>query len=328
MSVQCTGRLGLERTSPIEKATRGLARKSVLCATDLSVLSQRAVGRAMYLAKKLDAQLTVLHVIAPVEHALDSLHAHDRIASQISAVGMATRREPEIRVRTGNYEQVIAAVARETDADIIVLGAQCPRSLAPLAGTSAERITALTGRPSLTVNQEPGERYDDVVIAAELSDAFVQVVRVASSLRFLDAERVSIVHGFRFPRGPLFAFDARAASRNLEAWEAAAKARVRQRLDVAGVESSRFRIMFHQALPIRAIQRVMRSVEAGLLIVGAKDRSMLNRTIRGSLTNDALRNLECDILVAVPKVESITGAVNQDKDSRKIDSKPRELTLS
>ena len=183
-------------------------------------------------------------------------------------------RDPDIQVRTGDYLEGIAAVAEETDADVIVLGAQRPKALAPLIGTTAERLTALTGRPVLIVNVPPHLRYGSVVIAAELSDTFVQVVRVASSLKFLDAAKVSIVHGLDFPRGPLFLFDARAAKRGLVAWEKAAKARLLRKLDVAGVESSGVGILFHQARPFQAIRRVIRSVKPELLIVGTKDRSI------------------------------------------------------
>jgi nucleotide-binding universal stress UspA family protein len=89
-----------------------------------------------------------------------------------------------------------------------------------------------------------------------------------------------------------------AAKRNMEAWEKAARARLLLNLDVAGVESSRFRIIFQQTRPVRAIQRVVRSVQPDLLIVGTKDRSIFNRVVRGSVANDALRTIECDILVA------------------------------
>ena len=329
MAVQSTARIESEKNEPIVRMTRDSATQvRVLCATDLSPRSQRAVARAMRLGRQLDAQLIMLHVIDPAEYASDSMHARDEIARQLSAVGVDTRREPEIRVRTGNYVEGIAAVAREADTDIIILGAQGRRSLAPLVGTSAERITALAGRPALIVNQESHRRYDAVVIAAELSDAFVQVVRVASSLMLLDAERVSIVHRLELPRGPLFAFDALAAGRNLEAWEKAAKARVLRHLDAAGVESSRARIIFQQAPPIRAMRRVIRSVKAGLVIVGAKDRSIFSRAMWGNLANDALRKLECDILVAAPKVESVAGTVKQDMASQRIDLRPRELRLS
>jgi universal stress protein E len=301
MIEQSTERIELERIPPVLQMTRNSAtQKRVLCATDLSPRSQLAVGRAMHLAKRLDAQVILLHVIDPAESTQDCMYARDEIARQLGSIRVTTRREPEIQVRTGNYVEVIAAVAKEIDADVIVLGAQRPKALAPLIGTTAERVTALAGRPALIVNVPPHLRYGAVVIAAELSNAFVQVVRVASSLKFLDAVKVSIVHGLDFPRGPLFAFDARAAKRGLEAWEKAAKARLLRKLDVAGVESSRFGIVFHQARPVQAIRRVIRSVKPELLIVGTKDRSIFKRVLSGSVANDVLRRVRCDILVAAP----------------------------
>ena len=311
MIVQSAGSIESERVAPNLKVKRDSAtQKRVLCATDLSPRSQRAVARAMRLAKQLDAHLILLHVVDPTESTQQSTSARAQIAWQLGSVGIVARREPEIRVHNGNYVEGIAAVASETEADIIVLGTQRRKARAPLIGTTAERVTALAGRPVLVVNQETHLRYDSVVLAAELSDAFIQVVRVASSLKFLDAGRVSIVHGFEFPRGPLFAVDARAMKRHLEAWEKAAKARLLQNLDVAGVESSRFRIVFHQTRPIRAIQRAIRDVKPELLIIGSKDRSIYNRVIAGSVANDALRSVECDILVTEPQVESMSGDLN------------------
>jgi nucleotide-binding universal stress UspA family protein len=171
-------------------------------------------------------------------------------------------------------------------------------------GTTAERIIALARRPALIVNLDGSVPYESVVIAAELSDAFVRVVRVAKSLRVLESARVSVVHGFESPyRGPLYAegFDLHAARRNIEEWERAAKRRLLQKLDSAGVESSRFRLVFHQARPAGAIQRIVRHVQPELLVIGTKDRSILNRVMQGSTSNDLLRTIECDLLVAAPE---------------------------
>jgi hypothetical protein len=127
------------------------------------------------------------------------MYARDEIARQLGSVRVTGCHAPQIHVRAGDFVEGIAAVAEETDANVIVLGAQRPKALAPLIGTTAERLIALTSRPVLTVNLPPHLRYGAVVIAAELSDAFVQVVRVASSLKFLDTAKVSIVHGLDFP---------------------------------------------------------------------------------------------------------------------------------
>jgi universal stress protein E len=280
-----------------------MLQKRVLCATDLSVRSKRAVARAALLARQLDAQLFLLHVIDPDQPIDRSVNARVQMAAQLPSAGIAVHRNVAMELRAGNYIETIAAVASEVEADVIVLGCQQRRGLAPVIGTTAERIIALAGRPVLIVNLDHRVQYGAVVIAADLSDAFARVVQVASSLKFLEAEKVSVVHGFESPyRGPLYAegFDLRAAERNIAAWERAAKARLLLNLDAAGVDGSRFRLIFQQARPIRAIQRVVRSVQPDLLIVGTNDRSIFQRVTRGSVANDALRTIECDILVATP----------------------------
>jgi nucleotide-binding universal stress UspA family protein len=208
--------------------------------------------------------------------------------------------------------ETIAGVAKEVGADIIILGARRRNAMAPLIGATAERIIALAERPALIVNLNPRVRYGAVVIAAELSDAFTRVVRVASSLKFLEAASVSVVHGFESPHlSALHAqgFDVRATQRNLDAWERAARDRLLMNFEGAGVESSRFRIIFQQARPIRAIQRVVRSVQPELLIVGTKDRSMFTRIARGGVAYDSLRTIECDVLVASRETEA-TGVLH------------------
>jgi nucleotide-binding universal stress UspA family protein len=302
MSLEVVSKSGREMSADVvQMHLQPAARKRVLCATDLSPRSHRAVARAMLLANQLDAQLTLLHVTDAAEGSDSAICARDELEQQLASTGLPVRRDIRIQLRAGNYVEAIAAFAKESDADIIVLGAQRRRPLESLIGATAERIVALAGRPILSVSLNPRVRYGAVVIAAELSNAFTRVVRIASSLRFLEAQSVCVVHGFESPYlGPRYAdgFDVRAAQRNLEAWERAARARLLRSLDAAGVESSRCRIIFQQTRPLRAIQRVVRSAQPDLLIVGTKDRSIFDRTPRGSIARDALRNIDCDVLVA------------------------------
>jgi universal stress protein E len=291
---------------PYALSTQGLGAvvRRVVCAIDLSERSDRAMQRALSLAHRLNADLTFLHVMASDEIVERAGNVLERIANRIASVAPRGSREPAVELRAGDYVEAIAKFADEANADLIILGSQRRRALAPLVGTTAEKIIALTRRPALIVNLDGSVPYQSVVIAAELSDAFVRVVRVARLLRVLDGASVSVVHGFESPyRGPLYAegFDLHAARRNLDEWERAAKKRLLLKLDSAGVEGSRFRLVFHQARPVGAIQRIVRSVQPELLIIGTKDRSMLNRIMQGSTSNDLLRTIECDLLVAAPE---------------------------
>jgi universal stress protein E len=296
-----------ERVMSLPACRQRVARKKVLCAVDLTPRAQRAVNRAAQLAGRLDADLTLLHVMTPEDLINQGTFVRERLASDLASRNLPRGGDLTIELRAGDYVPTIATVAKESGADLIILGSQRRRPAAPLIGTTAERIVALAGRPALIVNLDASVRYRAVVIAAELSDAFVQVVRVAGLLRMFEGTSVSIVHGFESPyRGPLYAegFDRQAAQRNLDEWERAAKSRLLRKLSSTGVDASSFRFVFQQAQPVRAVQRVIRSVQPELLVVGTKDRSVLNRIMQGSTTSDLLRTIECDILVAAPNAQS------------------------
>lgn len=284
-----------------------MVQRRVLCATDLSPRSLPAVVRATLLANRLNAQLVLLHVMEPDQLIHRAPHAKEQIAQQLTSLGLPAAHEPVIEVRAGDYIDSIATVATQTHATLVILGSQKTTSLAPLIGPTAEQITMLTGCPVLIANRESREQYSSVLMAAELSDAFIRIVRIAAQFGLLGAESVSVVHGFESPyRGALYAggFDARAGERYIEEWDRAANARLLRKLEAAGVQSARFRLVFQQARPVRAIQRLVRTIQPDLLIVGTKDRSMLSRMMRGSASNDVLRRMACDILVGAPELKS------------------------
>jgi nucleotide-binding universal stress UspA family protein len=284
--------------------------KRILCATDLSPRAQRAVARAVLLANQQDAQLVLLHVMDDYIGCVDAARAE--LAEQLAATGSSLHHEPSMQVRAGKCADTIATVASETDAEIILIGARKRIRQAPLISSTAERVVDLAGRPTLIVNRDARTHYAAVVIAADVSHVFTRVMRTASSLRLLEAQTVSVVHGFESAyRGPLYAdgFDARARRRNMEEWERAARAKLLLSFDAAGVESGRFDIVFQHARPVRAMQRLIRSEQPELLILGTQDRSPFNRVPTTSTSYDALRTIECDILLA-PSDLAVIGSLH------------------
>ena len=146
-----------ERAKPVGLdlvGTYGIAagQKRVLCATDLSARSARVVQRAAFLANRLEAKLTLLHVMTPDQPQNRSAHVRRQIARQLPMTLLPAGSEPKVALRTGDYVHTIAAVAKETEADLIIVGSQHRKPLAPLIGTTAERVTSLAGCPTLIVN--------------------------------------------------------------------------------------------------------------------------------------------------------------------------------
>jgi nucleotide-binding universal stress UspA family protein len=283
------------------RAPFGAQQRRILCANDLSMRSDRAVKAAAVLANRLGAQLTVMHVVPARSAERSAGTAHDRLRTQLSTSGLNLDSIPVLAVREGDVARAIADVARESGADLIVMGAQRKRALAPILGTTAERVIALAHSAVLIVRSNGSLHYDRVVVAAELEPTFGKVMGFADRWSFLDAPRVSVVHGFASPyQGPLYAegFDIEAARRQIDGWKRTARRHLQEMLRLAGIDSARFDVRIEERRPLGVVRRVLPSGRSrSLVIMGATAHNALTRIIRGSLVNDVLLNFDCDVLI-------------------------------
>jgi nucleotide-binding universal stress UspA family protein len=282
------------------RALFGAQQRRVLCATDLSTRSERALRAAAVLSARLNAQLMLLHVVPTRKERSARALAHGRLREQLSTSGVPAESTPVLAVRTGDTAEAIAAVALETRADLIVMGAQRKRALAPLTGTTAERVIASARCPVLIVRSNGTLRYDRVVVAADLSPSFEGVLHIADGWSFFDRVPVSIVHGFQSPyQGPLYAegFDVAAARDYIARWKKVARAHLLAKVNAAGLDASRFDLRIEENRPLRVVRRALRSGTPSLLILGTSGHTFMSRMFRGSLANDALLSLDCDVLI-------------------------------
>jgi nucleotide-binding universal stress UspA family protein len=282
------------------RAPFGAQQGRVLCATDLSTRSVRALRAAAALANRLDAQLTLLHVVPPSGASSDRALAHERLREQLSTSGLPLESIPVLAVRVGDAAKTIAEVALETRADLIVMGAQRKRALASLTGTTAERVISSARCPVLIVRSKGTLRYDRVVVAADMNPSFKDVLRFADRWSFLDRAPVSIVHGFESPyQGPLYAegYDIAAAREHISRWKELARAHLHAKVSAAGLDPCRFDVRVEERRPLRVVRRALRRGTPSLLILGASGHTFMSRLFRGSLANDALLSLDCDVLI-------------------------------
>jgi nucleotide-binding universal stress UspA family protein len=117
----------------------------VLFATDFSRESLAAAPYALSLAQENEARLTLLHVMK--EPGVFDKAVEDRISSamfrlrEIVSVDAQTWCRPDAVVRFGTAADQILRIARERDADLIVLGVRGSKGV-PGAATHMERVTA------------------------------------------------------------------------------------------------------------------------------------------------------------------------------------------
>ena len=140
--------------------------RHVLCATDFSNASRRALDAATALAKSSNAELTLLHVLAsPVvipEQYLDAATMEDidkrgrawsiRELQKLSKRTTRAGIETTLLVRSGDPAEQIVRASKAAKADLIVTGTHGHRGLKRLfLGSVAQRVVALATCPVVTV---------------------------------------------------------------------------------------------------------------------------------------------------------------------------------
>lgn len=281
-------------------------RPRVLVATDLGSSSVAVVSRAHAIAVGLGAQLLLAHVVdlAKSARAVGRRRTRARLAldaqsSKLAGLGS----DVQTSVRTGRPHAVIADLAIEWDADLVVLGPYRRRFGDSFRGTTAERISRRAERPVLVVNRESAGPYEHVLLAADLSRMSAGIAHVTRQLGLLNAARASVVHSLQQTRGAMLYLAGVSESevgKYQQALHELASSEIDSLLASAGLNSARFAVFPQESSPFRAIEQVADRVGSDLVVVGASRFPLFKRVFIGSVSNEVLRGIEHDVLLISP----------------------------
>jgi nucleotide-binding universal stress UspA family protein len=139
----------------------------ICCAVDFGDASRVALDRAADLARRLDAELTLLHVVVPLpavadatvlvsSQELDAAQAREdeaELARWAASAERALGRAVRTRVLAGDAAAVLVRHAREEGCDLLVLGTHGRGGLPRLVlGSVAERVVRQAPCPVLVVH--------------------------------------------------------------------------------------------------------------------------------------------------------------------------------
>jgi len=139
------------------ETAREVELKSILFATDFGRGAEKAAAHAFSLAQEHDARVTLLHVIESAAASTEESVARQREINvvrmkQLMPPGSENWCKPEFRVTFGSAVEEILIAARESRADLVVMGAKTRRSLAGhLPLTIAYNVVTKASCPVLTV---------------------------------------------------------------------------------------------------------------------------------------------------------------------------------
>lgn len=290
--------------------------RKILVAMDMSQRSEFAVQRAEVLARRVDAEILLLHVVdqAKTEGMIRRRRTRAKVVLEWRARNLEKAGcNAHVSVVVGKRHQAIARVAEEWEADLIILGGYRSRFSDTLLGTTAERVMRQSQRPVLVVNAVPTGAYVDVLMATDLSEAFTGMVRLTEELGLLQDAHVSVVHAFE-PAANAMPYAVSNTEEQTEQYlrymRQSTSDTLATQFGAAGLDLSRFSIFQRDAAPLRAIDDVATRIESDLVVVGASRFPALKRTLLGSVSSEVVRNLQCDVLVVPPGALSRVNGMN------------------
>ena len=272
----------------------------VLLATDLSARSDRALDRAIMLAKRERSELAVLHVIEPVQgnryyprqQPFDALAAIVR--AQLAHDLGECASTATIRIEEGEPAEVIERVVREQASTLLVVGvARVERLGRFVLGQTVERLVRAVDVPLLIVTDRPRARYQRVGVAADFSTVSRQSLELA--LHLFPEQAITVFHAYQ-PLAMYGASDTSShhaqfremADSDFSAWLAAAnvtpemRRRVRPKLELGD--------------PVKALRAAVEEGAFDLVVIGTKGRGRLFEFFIGSTAKRLLAELPCDAL--------------------------------
>lgn len=283
----------------------------LLCATDLSSRSDRAVRRAAALAREAGAELVLLSVVDDDQP--EGLVASERrevtalLGEQALATPELASLNPRLRVDAGDPFDTIIRVAHEEAADVIVMGEHRKRLLRDMfVGTTIERVMRRGRWPVLMVNRPAERPYRRVMAAVDMSEPSAAALRAAVRLGFAQRGELTVFHAFQQPgRGNMVLADL--PKETIEGHAASAAAERRAELDrhLRGLElglGSRLPpIALEEGAPAAALRRAVDRLSPDLVVIGTRGHGALGRLMLGSVAEEALRTLDCDVLAVPPQ---------------------------
>ncbi|MBV7409478.1 universal stress protein [Maritimibacter sp. DP1N21-5] len=270
---------------------------NILVATDLSPRSDRAVLRALSLARDNKATCHIVHVVddAIPEVLADPVLSGARERLRLFTAEYGEGGTVEVHVIHGDPRQAIPETAAQVGAKLVVLGMHRPRFLLDaLRETTMEALVRTVAAPVLVVKDPADHDYGPVLVPVSFSPACAAAIRAARTIA-PKAERLTY-HAIHLPfpgltgekhGGQMDRYLTREAEVAKEEWirkEDIGDEEVR--MVTGGLRETLFGFVETQ--------------KPTLIALGAHTRSVASVFTLGSFAAHLIRNAPTDLLIARP----------------------------
>lgn len=288
--------------------TTGAPPRSILLATDLGGRCDRALDRAVALARQWQARLVAVTVLDPssVFLARESPVQRPGWPRRLDPVDAARRRlrsdadaddlEIVVRVEQGQPGDTLLRIAEEEGCGLLVTGTARNETFGRMVlGSTVDWLSRRAALPLLVVQDRPRGAYRDIVAATDFSESSGHALRTAVDL--FPQARLHLLHALDVPLLGL---------RDVRRGEELEAARSRVLLDgrafleaaaIAPEARQRATVVVEPGEPARLVQEYARDHECDLVVLGTHGRSALADMLLGSSARAILEKARTDVLV-------------------------------
>jgi nucleotide-binding universal stress UspA family protein len=270
----------------------------ILCATDFSGFSERALQHAVQLARWFDAGVTALHVLPLSAASADPApaacreDAHRRLEAFV-APRLYDGAPIETAIAFGDPARAIEAAAESLPADLVAMGSHGLSGWDRLVlGSTTEKVIRRATVPVLLAGPqkppaEAGHLFRRIVCGLDLRSTSRRTLELALSFAEEDPGRLTLVHVVE-PEIPSY-----------DVLDVVG----RQLADAGGRAAERFcelDVRVESGTAWRRILDVATEKDADLVVVGAHATGGFGPSFLGSTASQVIRHAPCPVLVARP----------------------------
>lgn len=289
-------------------AQRVAAPRKLLLATDLGPGCDRALARAVSLARQWRASLLVVSVVDPAARRAQAILGGDapawcRAPDPLRDAERAIHRDMAgldidwtLHVEEGDPAEVLARIAAEAGSDLVITGAPHLDALGQVTlGSTLSGLLRATRLPLLAVRERVHAPYRHLLVASDLSDCSRDALETASAL--FPQTRMAVLNGFDVPMLGLLnqsrdttVDDARVRGREALADFVATSA-------LTGAHAGAVERIVERGDPARLLRQVAASRPVDLVVLGAHGRSAIREVAIGSVAKRILASVPVDALL-------------------------------
>ncbi len=280
----------------------------IMLATDFSERSDRALRRAVILARAHGARIVLVHVVdddrprSIVEQ--DTKQARQLLSELARSLETLDGISCGTKVLLADPFAGIAQAVEDASPDLLVIGPHRRNILRDaFVGTTAERTVRAVSCPVLMVNGTPVGIYRHVLLTTDLSDNSRLALRVFETLNIGREGNLSVLSVFNAPALRL-AMSGTLPTTNKEDYLNTLHAEARRELaafitKLGGTKPEQI-VRFDKTTIAHEVLKSAADLKSDLIVVSTHGKGAVSRMMLGSVTEQILRSATVDVLAIPP----------------------------